>query len=215
LADNDKVRSKRGTSTSRRARGDDGTALVEAAFVFPLMFLLMFGIIEYGIAMGNASTVKQASRTAVRMVATSPKQNAYSLATDAARIDLTAGANVGPKEMWIYKAIVSTGNAADNGFPEAGNGKVGSGGVCPATTCLKYLWNPATKSWGAPSGQWAPTIQNACLGAGAGQYPDAVGVWVKTRYTFFTGLFGNGMDLTSRTVMRLEPVPTAQGCAPS
>jgi hypothetical protein len=176
------------------------------------MFVLMFGIVEYGIAMGNSSTVKQASRSSVRMVATSPKLNAYALAADAARIDLGAGANVGPQELWIYKAIVN-GTSAENGFPVGGNNSFGAGGICPATTCLKFTWNTATKSWNAPTGTWAPTAQNACLGAGAGQYPDAVGVYVKTRYTFFTGLFGSGMDLTSKTVMRLEPVPIAQGCA--
>jgi hypothetical protein len=188
---------------------------VEAAFVFPLMFLLMFGIIEYGIAMGNASTVKQASRSAVRMVATSPKQTAYALAADVAKIDLSAGANVGPQELWIYKAIVNDVNPALNGFPVGGTGSFSSSASCPTTTCMKYLWNAATKTWGTPTGNWLPTAQNACLGAGAGQYPDAVGVFVKTRYKFFTGLFGTGMDLTSKTIMRLEPVPTAQGCAPT
>jgi hypothetical protein len=181
-------------------------------FVFPLMFVLMFGIVEYGIAMGNSSTVKQASRSSVRMVATSPKLDAYALAADAAKIDLSAGANVGPQELWIFKAIVDSPTPSLNGFPVSGNGSFTGPGSCPASTCMKFLWNPSTHSWNAPSGSWAPSAQNACLGAGTHQYPDAVGVYVKTRYTFFTGLFGDGMDLTAKTVMRLEPVPIAQGC---
>jgi hypothetical protein len=200
----------------RRTRFDDrGTALVEAAFVFPLMFLLTFGIIEYGLAMGNASTVKQSSRSAVRMVATSPKLNAYGLAADAAKLDLRAGVNVTPVEMWIYKAVVSDSNPARNGLPAGGTLPLGASGGCPATTCLRYTWNSATNTWNAPTGAWAPTSQAACLVPATNTYPDPVGVWVKTRYKFFTGLFGNGMDLTSKTIMRLEPVPAGVSCAGS
>ncbi len=34
---------------------------------------------------------------------------------------------------------------------------------------------------------------------------DYVGVWVKVRHDYQTGLFGSGIDITKYAVMRVEP----------
>ena len=46
-------------SRRARAQGDDGAALVEFALVMPLLFLLLFGIVEFGINMNDYQSIRQ------------------------------------------------------------------------------------------------------------------------------------------------------------
>lgn len=55
--------------TLRKGRGDEGAALVEFALIMPLLFLLIFGIIEFGWAFGQYLDVRHGSREASRLVA--------------------------------------------------------------------------------------------------------------------------------------------------
>ena len=52
--------------TGTRAQGDDGAALVEFALVMPLLFLLLFGIVEFGINMNDYQAVRQGVRDSAR-----------------------------------------------------------------------------------------------------------------------------------------------------
>ncbi|HEY6532018.1 MAG TPA: TadE/TadG family type IV pilus assembly protein [Acidimicrobiales bacterium] len=61
----------RGGADSPRARGgrfhgDDGAVLVEFALVMPVLFLLLFGVIEFGINLNDYQAVRQAARDAAR-----------------------------------------------------------------------------------------------------------------------------------------------------
>lgn len=53
----------------RRSRGDEGAAAVEFALVTPLLFLLMFGILQYGLyffdTLGTRNGVREAARQGV------------------------------------------------------------------------------------------------------------------------------------------------------
>jgi Flp pilus assembly protein TadG len=53
-------------SKGSRAQGDDGAALVEFALVMPLLFLLLFGIVEFGINMNDYQALRQGVRDATR-----------------------------------------------------------------------------------------------------------------------------------------------------
>ncbi len=53
----------------RRCRGEDGAVLVEFALVSPLLFLILFGIIEFGWLFGNELDTRHATREASRLVA--------------------------------------------------------------------------------------------------------------------------------------------------
>jgi hypothetical protein len=183
---------------ARRFGDDRGATLVEAAIVLPVMLMITFGTIEYGLAMANSSTLKQSTRSAVRMVSTSPKTEAYGLAEDAAKTTLANTTFLVPEEMRIYKADPETGQPV---------------GGCPGTTCLVYTWTGT--GWGTPAGSWAPASQYACLVTTVSppRYPDAVGVSIRARHEFVTGFFGDSLSMTERTTMRLEPVPSANGCA--
>jgi Flp pilus assembly protein TadG len=54
---------------SRRGRGDGGVALVEFAIVMPLLFLLIFGIIDFGWAFYQKLDVRHGARETARLVA--------------------------------------------------------------------------------------------------------------------------------------------------
>jgi hypothetical protein len=50
----------------RRTSGDRGAALVEFAIIMPLLFLLLFGIIEFAIAFNDYQSIRQGAREGAR-----------------------------------------------------------------------------------------------------------------------------------------------------
>jgi Flp pilus assembly protein TadG len=52
-----------------RLRGENGQALVELAFVLPLVLLLLFGIIDFGLALNNQNEDTNIANIAVREAA--------------------------------------------------------------------------------------------------------------------------------------------------
>jgi Flp pilus assembly protein TadG len=66
----DGMASKHGRSRSRRrCGGDEGAALVEFAIVAPFLFLLIFGIIEFGWIFYQDSDVRHGARETARLAA--------------------------------------------------------------------------------------------------------------------------------------------------
>jgi hypothetical protein len=62
----------RNVSRSRRARGDDGTALVEFAFVMVLLFMLVYGIIAFGLLLSFKQNLVQSAAEGARAGAVAP-----------------------------------------------------------------------------------------------------------------------------------------------
>lgn len=64
--------------TSHRGRGTDrtgrerGAVLMEAAFVFPVLFMVVFAMITYGQALGQKNGIENAAREASRYAARHP-----------------------------------------------------------------------------------------------------------------------------------------------
>lgn len=59
-------RSFRATSRARRFRSDDGAAAVEFALVLPILVLILFGIIDYGLYFSNSFGVRGGAQDAAR-----------------------------------------------------------------------------------------------------------------------------------------------------
>jgi hypothetical protein len=182
----------------RHDRDDRGAALVETAILIPVVILITFGLIEFSSAYQSASTAASSARSAARTASAEALLADY--ATDAAAAAATALHDVPddePLEMWIYRAN-------DKGFPGAdGNTSFVSCGV----KCISYDWIPATRTFDVdnPGGDgWPAATQEACSPAEW----DSVGVFIKLRHEYITGLFGASIDLTDHAVFRLEPAPT-------
>ncbi|MGK2903006.1 MAG: TadE/TadG family type IV pilus assembly protein [Mycobacterium sp.] len=60
-------------SGHRRGRGDKGAALVEFGIIMPILFLLLFGIIEFGWTFYQLNDVRQSARETARLVAVNYK----------------------------------------------------------------------------------------------------------------------------------------------
>jgi hypothetical protein len=105
----------------------------------------------------------------------------------------------------VYKADPSTGAPFDGASYEQ------------CTTCYRFRWAPNAEGgkgrWVPNGGDgWVARAQNAC---GDTEHTDYLGVYVRAHHDFITGLFGRTATLTDHTVMRLEPVPSENGCKAS
>ena len=54
------------TRRAPRGRGDDGAVIVEAAFVLPIVLLLIFGMIDFGVNLSDQIAVRDGVREGVR-----------------------------------------------------------------------------------------------------------------------------------------------------
>jgi hypothetical protein len=182
-----------------RARDHDrerGAVVLEFVIVLPLLMALTFGIIEYSSAYHDSATVADATRAGGRIGSAMAQNPAYATsivqAVDSALSGVPSDA---PEELWIYKAN-------DNGYPGAGTDFSSCG-----ANCIRYLWNSSAKAFDvtAPTGGgWPATSQQVCT-----QPFDELGVFLKMKHDFVTGLFGTNLTLTNHSVFRLEPVPSA------
>ena len=181
----------------RRAHGDDGAAMVEAAIVMPLLMLLVFGIIEWGLAFLSATSTNSAARSGARTASALTLNTTYASQAVMAVSENLKGALpfATPEELWIYRVPPNAPN--NSGFPEGQ-----TSWVC-GTNCIKYTWNGTDFVYA--SGSWPASSMQVC-----GVTPDnfdSVGVYLKVRHNFVTNFFGSSKQIAEHTVMRLEPQP--------
>jgi Flp pilus assembly protein TadG len=77
----DATQSSRTTARGRAPGDDRGAALVEFAIVMPLLFMLLFGIIDFGMQFANINSIRQGTREGARqaVVATFGTDNGCTL----------------------------------------------------------------------------------------------------------------------------------------
>ena len=205
----DDERTRRGPGHGRRARDSRGAVLIEAAILMPVLALFLFGILEWGLAFRSGLTVSDASRAGARVAAAMPRNPEYQTSAAAAVSGRLASAGIPSEQietLVIYRADPATGGLRGGGSSDAAIE------AC-TTSCWRFSWDVATRTFVPVSGgpSWPYTSQAACGGA---TDTDHVGVYVRVDHGFVTSLFGSGLSLTERTVMRLEPLPLAEVCAP-
>jgi hypothetical protein len=187
---------------ARRARGEKGAVAIEAAILTPLLLLLVFGIIEFGMLFKDWLAVTSSVRAGARMASAEPRISTFAqdaadqVAREGAALDM---GNV--QELWVYKAQTTGSNA---GYPVGGDSSFSG---CSA--CVKFHWNESQKKFVPYSSTWASTAQNACQ---PDANHDSVGVYLEITHPAVTGLIFNSMTLKEHTVMSLEPIPTTKTC---
>lgn len=123
--------------------------------------------------------------------------------TDAASAVLKAGTGMpfsNVQEMWVYEA-----NAG--GYPTNGGSISATTGSFTSCTTRCLVFHYANGAFTQNSGSWSETLINACPGDSG---MTNVGVFIKARHRFVSGLFGNGVDITDHAVLRFEPIPASQ-----
>ena len=202
----------------RRRRGQRGAVAVEAALVTPLLMILLFGVIELSLLMRDTVAVNSSVRSGARIASVSaaagpgtceasanpppctPAQ-APALAQAAADAIQRAGSAM-PKDSIEWVMIYEAGG---NGYP------LGQSTLTCGSNCVTYVWDDALNKFRYSSGAWDSTGQvNACVNDPG---RDSVGVAMRARHSWVTGLFGSGMDVTERSVMQFEPLPN-DNCLP-
>jgi hypothetical protein len=177
-----------------------GSVLVEAAIIFPVLLMVTFGTIEYGLAFMSASTTSSATRSGARIASTAyapaVRSGTANGVIDQVRLavedDLKALSRGTPVKLWMYRVDPSSPGGAPTGSPDFS--------TC-TTSCIRWTWDGS--HFAGRAGTWpSPTACGSTL--------DRVGIYVQVRHEPLTGFFGNGTTISEHTVMRIEPLPTDQ-----
>ncbi len=182
-----------------RNKDERGAAIVEMAIVLPLLILLVFGIVEYGLLFKEKMTIASATSSAARTGATMGTRDAADMAILEAleaglydQVDSSVLISV-----QIFKANETTGAKVA--------GSVNTYSFTPLVPCR---WtpcpdpNPGPATYGGP---WVPSSRDTTLEPSGGGL-DVMGIEVRYHHTAVTGLIpGVDRDLTERALIRLEP----------
>jgi hypothetical protein len=205
----------------RRERNQRGAVAVEAALITPLLCLLLFGIIEMSLLMRDAVSVNSSVRTGARIASVSAAAGpgtcvasanpppcspttAPALAQAAADAIARAGAAM-PKDSIDWVMVY---DANPGGYPLP----VGNTNLVCTTNCVVYVWDKGLSKFRYSSGTWdAKATVNACVND---PNRSAVGVSLRAKHPWITGLFGSGVTLNERSIMQFEPLPNEQ-CLPN
>ena len=174
----------------RHIRGDErGATLVEFAIVMPILFALIVGISEFGLAFKDWLSVSNATREGARMGAVvGDDLVADCLILGAITDSFVAAADVtNVQELWIFKAN-------SDGTPSS------------QRNVYTYLGGPVDDctSWGSTIG-WPSTSRNVVAGPTAPL--DILGVRITFQHDWITNIvpFTGSATWTEDTIMRLEP----------
>ena len=184
-----------------RRRRERGAAMVEAAIVTPVVFAMIFGIMELGMLFKDYLGAQAMIRAGVRIASSSPRNSSYAqLAADEVQRKGTVINPAAISELWVYKAN------AGNDFPS------GRSDFANCDICVKFTWDTATKSFAQSSSSWAASSHNACAEVIGGP-PDRVGVYARVVHPALTGIIGT-TTISEGATMNFEPFPSVPGCKP-
>ncbi|RLV49158.1 pilus assembly protein [Nocardioides mangrovicus] len=216
----------------RRRRGERGAVALEAALIFPVLMLLVFGMIDMSLMLRDYVTVTSSTRAATRFVSaeagvgpcTSTDTSVCPSGTTVPQVAQDAADRVQGNLVTVPASSVNyllVYEANQNGYPCASAGGCNAAiakqnsvsadsfnGPMPSTctgydSCVKFKWNATAKAFRYDSGSWNSTTINACV-----TKEDNVGVYVNLSHNWLTGLppFTGSMTLADRSVTRFEPL---------
>lgn len=187
--------------------------------MLPILFTLLFGIVELSLLVRDEISATSATRVAARMAATGAgagpggsctptpctPPTTPKLAQLAADAMEQAGLSM-PKDSIDYLLIYK---ANDKGFPGAGGNKVMPANCDSTANCVLFKWIDAQDAFRYDGGTWASTSINACV-----NQSELVGVYVHVTHKWVSGLFGKTITIDDRAVTRFEPL-NVENCAPN
>jgi hypothetical protein len=174
-------------------RGERGATIVEAALVYPLLFLAIFAVVEFGFAFKDWLSVSHAAREGARAGATfgaDPSADMLVL-RDVEQTLATAGVGAGTQTR-VFDPI---GGSSTTYTFAPGTGCTDIPGCCDWTPCpdpfrpgvyVPPIWNPVTRDISAP-------------------FTDRIGVEVQFTHNWLTGFFVPSTDFTTATDFQIEP----------
>jgi Flp pilus assembly protein TadG len=193
----------------RRARGEDGAALVELAICATLLIVIAFGIVEFGNAWNRKLQVTTAARAGARVGSSLGNNRTADQGLLLATISVLNDFGLqNVNYVVVYNASTADGKpqgtcASSPPVAVAGKCNVYTGTqLLPANFASLNFTATCTGSTGvAVDHFWCPTDRLHVQANGT----DYLGVMVQANYVTATGLFKSPFYISARTVMRVEP----------
>lgn len=214
--------------------GERGVALVEAAFVTPVFFALVFAIIEGGLYMnsflGVSSSVRAGARAASANGA-SPDADLYTLLNVSRESSALDDSQI--QYVVIYKAGAfgdKPTTSCQTGTPQNNVCNVYTGAdlikaeeqVTEMTAQETAIANGQTrtldlnKMWFgclttgphanlSPDRHWCPSTRIDTRNGNGGAGPDYVGVYIRANHKWVTKMFGSTTVISDQSVIQIEP----------
>jgi hypothetical protein len=193
---------------------DAGATLAEFALAVPVLVWLVLGVLEFGLAWRDSSSVANAVRAGARVG--SAEGRARLADYDALQSVRAALAEI--RGLELERVVVYRSETSDGAVPAACRTiALSPTGTGVAGVCNVYgpadLGRPATDFSGISGSDCSPTAVDRfwCpLGRRTSERtggPDFLGVWASVRHHAVTSVLPGGLTLTDATVMRLEPEP--------
>lgn len=195
-------------SRSRSARpAERGVSVVEAAFVTPVFFVLIFGVLEMGLLVNSYLSTSNMTRTSTRVASAVGDQYEADLAI---LNSVTSGDSMMVSGT-LRTVVVFLASGPDAEVPAACKAAsvVGSCNRYTGADLAGSLALPpeSTQFGCGPAAQdrfWCPNDRKRDL-QGPKSPPDHVGVWIEVEHRYLTGIFGRTFTITDQVVMRMEP----------
>jgi len=207
-------------STVRRFRGDAGVAVIESALVAPVLLVIVFGILEFGLVYRDYLTVTDAASDAAKVGSiqgpypTTDGETADFSIVKNARQNLSNLKVQSVERVVVFKASPPGLGSAIDQVPEVC--KTGAYGPNSAAKCNVYSGTEAFLAIQADNDDYF-----RCGGSGAGfscgwnpadrsdgptwDDIDYLGVYVKVNHDMLTGFFGDDFTVDYAAIARLEP----------
>jgi hypothetical protein len=193
---------------SARFHGDAGAVLIEAALVTPVFVLLIFGIVEWGGAFRDYLTLSNGTSAGARTASI----QGSAMQADWELLQAIKRQTAAMPRGQIQMIVVFKASGPSSVLPEAcktSGQTVGSAANPGAGSCNRYSLSDLNltsmpSSWSCTSGptrHYCPTARKTAVN----DPPDYLGVYIEARHPFVTGLFGDGVTLSSTTITKLEP----------
>lgn len=160
--------------------------MVEFAIVFPVVILVVFAIIEFGLGFKDWLSISHASREGVRIAAVAGND----VSADIAILDAVKNAMVAANMDDLVSVTVGNPDNLSEKTTYSWNGSTPCQWTpCPDPTEPTYvtpIWDPATRKISTPT--------------------ERIEVSIEYRHEWATGLFGSGpADWQKNVVMAIEP----------
>jgi hypothetical protein len=180
---------------------EDGAALVEMAFVLPVLFLLIFGALEFGLVFKERLTIASAAASAGRTGATMGDR-------EEADIRILEALEAGLYDQVDASVIIKVEIFRADPITGAKTGDVNTYTYDALDPVCKWMPCPDPVIEGSPppyGGGWTPDSRDTTLDPGGGGL-DVLGVEVTYDHDPVTNLFSFlDRNFAERALVRLEP----------
>lgn len=184
----------------KNVKNEDGASLVEMAFVLPLLILIIFGALEFGLAFKERLTIASAANSAGRTGATmGNRADADIRVLEAIEVGLYE--QVDPTIIVRVRIFKADPNTGDNSGAYDEYAYDGSDPVCKWTPCP----DPDVPGYSYGGAGWPPADRDTTLDPGGGGL-DVLGVEITYHHSPITNIIPMlETDYVERALVRLEP----------